>query len=67
MLIIKRREGAERSPVRQCLVLSMVRALEICDVQGVKARYYPRHIPTALNALTSSPSIYYMERPVGDK
>lgn len=67
MLIIKRGGGAEASPVRQCLTLSMVRALETCDVQGDQSWILPKaysHSPEC--CVTSSPSIYYRERSVGD-
>lgn len=51
MLIIKRGEGAEGSPVRQCLILSMVRALELSDMQKDQGQILPKHILTALNAV----------------
>lgn len=68
MLIINRGEGAEASPVRQHLTLSVVRALEIRDMQGdwswTPHKVYSHNLECCVTS--SSPNNYYRERSVGD-
>lgn len=67
MLIIKRGEGAEGTPVRQCLVLSVVRALETCDMQGGQDQMLPKAYSHSLEcSVASSLHTFYMERSAGD-
>lgn len=66
MLIINRGEGAEASPVRQYLTLSVV-TLETCDMQGDPSwtlhKVYSHNLECCVTS--SSPNNDYSERSLG--